>query len=370
MSKTFSELPDRRDLAFVLWAHSNFGGMERRYTRLAAYLSKHLPGVRVSLFVRRGAEDTAKKFLGEDSLVRLVVIGGRHGGKSKIARALRDLFELVRMLSTEKPHHVHVIQNPGVISGVVARTLGKRRPVSFSMVSGTYQENTGAVGRLFAKISCTYGKSIDCLSEGTRDILLNTIGRQGGAALKVAPCSFTDYSKTSVSSRKDIDVLMMARFVTGKGYDLVEKIKDDMSDLEFHVCGFGPLQVDMDTYNVYNSTDPFNVMSRSKIFLSIQASNNYPSQSALEAMASQCAIIATDVGETRKFLDEHCAILIPNDAGSLRNAIQALMQDPERLEALGRNARARVLNEHTVERYASYFMDEIVGWHNPYYNRA
>ena len=129
---------------------------------------------------------------------------------------------------------------------------------------------------------------------------------------------------------------------------------------ELHVCGSGPLQLNIAGAKVYSSVDPFEVLSRAKISLSLQPLGNYPSQVVLESMASGCAIIATDTGETRKFLDESCAILIPYDSEALFRAIESLLSNPERRERLGKAARVKVLSEHTIERYANYFVSEVI----------
>ena len=54
-----------------------------------------------------------------------------------------------------------------------------------------------------------------------------------------APCSFSDYSQAVISPNRDIDILMLARFVDGKGYDLLEELDEELAGLNFHVCGFG-----------------------------------------------------------------------------------------------------------------------------------
>lgn len=113
---------------------------------------------------------------------------------------------------------------------------------------------------------------------------------------------------------------------------------------------------------IVRTENSFEFLSRSKIFLSLQKKNNYPSQSLLEAMVCECAVIATDVGETRRIVDEECAVLIPYEANSLRDAILFLISNPEKAMEIGRNARERVIKHHTIERYMEYFLKEIVGY--------
>ena len=59
---------------------------------------------------------------------------------------------------------------------------------------------------------------------------------------------------------------------------------------------------------------PTEVLAETSVFVSIQTTNNYPSQSVLEAMGCGNAIIATDVGDTRMFINENNGILIDLEA--------------------------------------------------------
>ena len=77
-------------------------------------------------------------------------------------------------------------------------------------------------------------------------------------------------------------------------------------------------------------------------------------------MACECAIIATDVGETRKILDDNCSILIPYKSEALRKSISYLISHGQEAIELGKRARERVLRDHTIERYLDYFKKEII----------
>ena len=79
--------------------------------------------------------------------------------------------------------------------------------------------------------------------------------------------------------------------------------------------------------NVYfegGVSDPSIYLMKSKIFISIQSDNNYPSQSLLEAMASENAIVASDVGETRRIVTDKEGILIPLSAKKIVEALKFL----------------------------------------------
>ncbi len=98
-------------------------------------------------------------------------------------------------------------------------------------------------------------------------------------------------------------------------------------------------------------------LRKSKIFVSLQTDNNYPSQSLLEAMACENAVIASDVGETRKLVTENEGILVPLDAEKIADALITLLSNPDDCERMGKNAREKALNEHNIEKYLQYFLE-------------
>ena len=75
----------------------------------------------------------------------------------------------------------------------------------------------------------------------------------------------------------------------------------------------------------------------------------------LEAAACGRAIVATDVGGTREILsDGKSAVLIPpNNVEALTLAIRDMLQDRERRQALGCQARQQVLRKFTISQAAS-----------------
>jgi glycosyltransferase involved in cell wall biosynthesis len=95
---------------------------------------------------------------------------------------------------------------------------------------------------------------------------------------------------------------------------------------------------------------PTRILNRSSIFVSLQILENYPSQSLLEAMACGNAVVATDIGETWRLVDEKNGIRIPSSPEALADAIVNLLDDPH-LSRKQQASRQRVLSEHTPERF-------------------
>jgi len=111
-------------------------------------------------------------------------------------------------------------------------------------------------------------------------------------------------------------------------------------------------------------SDTANYLKQSKIFVSIQKDNNYPSQSLMEAMACENAIIASDVGETRRLVTEDEGILVPLSAEKIADAIQFLLSNPAECYKFGTNARKKVLNEHSIENFSNYFFEITKSFNN------
>ena len=74
--------------------------------------------------------------------------------------------------------------------------------------------------------------------------------------------------------------------------------------------------------------------------------------SVLEAMAYQCGIVATRVGGIPQMIEqEQTGLLIePKDPEGLKSALQKLLSNPELCERLGKNARAKVQKEFSIEK--------------------
>jgi glycosyltransferase involved in cell wall biosynthesis len=72
-------------------------------------------------------------------------------------------------------------------------------------------------------------------------------------------------------------------------------------------------------------------------------------------MACENAIIASDVGETRLLVTENEGILVDFNPQTIADAISKLFSTKGLIEKLGTNARKKVTENHTVEKYADYF---------------
>ncbi|MGD1822476.1 MAG: glycosyltransferase [Pleomorphochaeta sp.] len=211
---------------------------------------------------------------------------------------------------------------------------------------------------------------IDCLSPQIKKDLLNLPFINDVNKLLVTPNSFINYNNFSPVSEKENIITFCSRIEKLKNPELlidsIALIKSQLRDYKIYIIGdgnmFGHIQECIKKKSLSNIVyltgglaTPYKYISKSKIFISLQQNNNYPSQSLLEAMACENAIIASDVGETRMLVTEDEGILVNLDKQSVADAILTLINQPSLCLKLGKRARCKAVVEHSIEKFAEYF---------------
>lgn len=210
-----------------------------------------------------------------------------------------------------------------------------------------------------------HSDAIDALSTSIAEKLADHgIDRQ---KITVAPNSFTDISQCQPDSDKKRWVVFSGRLIESKQPNLLiqaaPQVLDEIPDVNFFVLGRGYLKAQLeadisrldlsDEVTLRFVPQPTQILNQSSIFVSLQIRENYPSQSLLEAMACGNAIIATDVGETWRLVDEENGLRIPATKEALASAIVDLFKDPQ-LYQKQQASRQRVLSKHTPERFFAH----------------
>jgi glycosyltransferase involved in cell wall biosynthesis len=146
-------------------------------------------------------------------------------------------------------------------------------------------------------------------------------------------------------------------------------------EVQFFLLGYGSLAekinsiLNSDAYSSLPLTckfekNPENILNKSKVFLSLQLYNNYPSKSLLEAMASGNIPLVTDVGQSRWIAKPDFSFYIPEKFTKehLADAVISIFsQNEDEWKQKMSAARQLVVKEHTIEKMKSYF-------HNIYKN--
>lgn len=193
------------------------------------------------------------------------------------------------------------------------------------------------------------------------------------SAIAVAPCSFIDYSKCSIGDKSKFEISFSARLEPDKNplmfLEAAKDIHKRYPEIKFYLLGEGTLVYEIKDYIQQNNMEgyvdfrfhknPPEVFTHTSIFVSLQTGTNYPSQSVLEAMACGNAVIASNTGDTNLFINENNGLLIELSVKQLVQAIEKLVNDKKLTGFLGANSREYAMNNHTAEKYITYFTELV-----------
>lgn len=348
----------RKKVAILITSKRRPGGVERRFLSLYDFLS--LNGMGPSVLI---AFDTFLAEFGSESIESPQAIQ-RSG-------LLQNAINILRVTRERQITHLHIAANPSLLSFVVclfAKATGLSVSVSSVNSSKTQLSDYSTRSKWAFRLTYLFCERIDFLS---KEILTNhrRMFQISKKKARVAPCSFLANQQSIPDvNEKVYDLCFVSRLIPKKGVDLLlDALEEIESSLRVRICGDGPLAaviydrskiLPQHDIKVGYCEDPMKVMAKSRIFLSLQEMNNYPSQSLLEAMKVGCCVVATDVGETRKVLNEQNSILV-SDKHSLVHALKLLNQNPDYLESISAKA-LDVFDQHNICRFSEYFLEQVV----------
>lgn len=208
----------------------------------------------------------------------------------------------------------------------------------------------------------------NCLSDSIRQEYQSYLppGRDPNCVV-AAPCSFIDYDKCHIGKKKNA-VTFVGRMEQVKNPELflrsLSLVASRQKGLESFMLGTGGRDGEIDRLIQNMNLErvvtrrfephPERILAQSRVFVSLQAHENYPSQALLEAMACGCAVVASDVGETAKLVTDDVGYRVPLDAEAVADRIERLLERPSMAEQMGAAAREKVMREHSIERFARH----------------
>lgn len=372
----------------MLCMRCRLGGAEKRYARVFEMLVAQ-PGSRHKLLINQSMLNllqAAGILLHHEPYLIILDPPFRRYAQSRVGHWLSQLlyplmwlldaiwytWQCWRMIRRFKPEIVHPLL-VGVDFSLLALLLHPKIHLVLSAYStpfGSFREkHIAGIGlRTFVRhYLMQHCDVVDALSVSIREDLVAR-GVDSGK-IQVAPCSFTDVTLCQPAPCKKKWVVFLGRFTETKNPFLLAQAIPRISaqvDAHFFFLGEGHLQTQLEqlvqSLDIANyvtirfEPNPTQILNQSSIFVSLQAEENYPSQSLLEAMACGNAIVATDVGETWRLVDRANGFRIPPTVDAVVDAIVSLLRDPL-LSQRGVVSRQRVLSEHTSERFFAYITD-------------
>lgn len=263
--------------------------------------------------------------------------------------------------------HIHTSSFFGwwrsMIYAIISKLLRKKTILHVhNAIDRFYVQESGVLGKFLIKTSLKIPDSIVSLSHGIKNLLSDITKKPikpiyNGIDIKQF-CSDKKYVKPYK--------MLFAGFVgRQKGVpDLLKALKKtnlDSTEIHLTVMGVGDL-VDMNELadsieisNLVTFTGRVSEEEKTKLFNShhifvLPSHGEGQPISILEGMASQMAILSTNVGSIPEIIKRENGILVdPGDIGELSNAILKLVRK-EDLERIGKKNRETASNSFTFER--------------------
>lgn len=342
---------------------SGGGGAERRFARAIEYMINHDIFRNVYIFTNKEFAESIYSITNNSIKENMIIFEGKNVihfnqwllkqlKKCDIEVVHFPLFQAV-LIPTYFLINSHKYK---IITTVALAFFGTGEPIKNSTLI--------SANLLFKK-----SKLIDSLYEG---FLNSPWGERYKDKVRITPCSFTDLGKF-YPEKKEKTIVFCGRLIKEKNPLLVIEAanklnKNLLKEWKIYLLGDGPLKGEVhqliEKYELSESVvqiSTINVekyVNKSSIFLSLQERENYPSQSLIEAMATSNVVIATDVGETRKLVDEKNGVLLKEkSAEELAKVISQLVKNEEYRNMLGINGRKKVLNECKVDIFVDYLLE-------------
>ncbi|MFQ6082775.1 MAG: glycosyltransferase family 4 protein [Methanosarcinales archaeon] len=387
-------------IGFLLYNNGQYGGVEKRVANIMKWLANnrnfeiysYLSDRMYEWFLKQGfsfSENIHFDFY-KDNKKDLVLDSNNVNNRNKHLYILKNtkLWAKLRYLKSiikkskdirkwVKNNNINVVHSLHAGGELTLQFfLTKKVKTIYSIVDSS--ANNGAplqwIGNLSYRSVFKFTDTLEFLSKGVYEEYSKIGAKINCEKIKISPCSFIDYTKTEIKEKDPLFITFAAsRFEKAKNPILAVRAanilinKYNKTNSKFLLMGGKHEEIKVrELINSCNLSKNISVkyvhnvvdyLKTSLIFLSIQQVNNYPSQSLLEAMACGNAIVATDVGETRKLVNEEVGFLVKPDAEEIAEAIKYLLENPEKAKGMGHKAREKVLNEHTIEKYANYLIN-------------
>lgn len=167
-------------------------------------------------------------------------------------------------------------------------------------------------------------------------------------------------------------ILMTGRLLPRKGFHTVLLALQGMDAcFEVHIAGDGPdrermeatartLSMPVRFHGWLEHGDPrLQELYESSMIFCLPSSRENASISLLEAMLAGMAVVTSNVTGCPETVGDTGRVVSPDDVEGLRTVLSELMGSPEKCEAMGQRARARVLDEFDWEKIADGYLNLI-----------
>jgi L-malate glycosyltransferase len=335
-----------------LIGHVDFGGAERQVVNLLNAIAATKP---ILILIDAGRPNELLAQL--DPAVKVIRVPCR------ISRLPLEARRLARLL---RAHNISVLHShmfwPNVY-GALAASIADT-PVFVTTEHGRNPWKRPWHRWLERKLISRIARRRICVSE---DVLKIRVAEDGLSASQLAVVpngTFVgELPVRNVNTPRRL--LAVGRLVPAKDYQnllaALHQLASRGIEVELQIAGEGPLRRELESECsrlglasrvrfLGNRDDVASLLSQADIFVMSSRREGQP-LALLEAMAAGMPIVSTAVGGVPATVRDGVEALLvpPADAGSLANALQKLVADPEAAARLGRNAYQRVRENFSIE---------------------
>lgn len=341
------------------------GGSERRFLRLYNYISNEYENIRINFVTNEENQNTIYNFIDKNnSNIECHFIKQRN--KYIDWYYFIDFFES----NIDKIKDVHIISPNRCLFFLYLYLIKRQINLYLSVTSCTVAQgkfNRSILNRLMYNILIKKSLKIDWLypyyeTYWNKENVLNKS--------YVTPNSFTIFDNLNHLENKENYIVFLGQLIDEKQplmlLEAVNDIKETLinKNWKVFVVGGGKLENKIKKYIQKNnledivlmtySIDNTELLSKSKVFVSLQKHDNYPSQSLLEAINFENIIVSTNVGNTKQILNENDSFLISNK-DELSICLNKIINGDTTIQAENLSRlKKEVMLKHNIKNAAAY----------------
>jgi glycosyltransferase involved in cell wall biosynthesis len=184
-----------------------------------------------------------------------------------------------------------------------------------------------------------------------------------------SPTYFAQYDESSSNGDRDSRLIVfVGRLAQEKNpllfINAIARARQMGMDCHALMLGEGPLRAECEALIRQHALEsviainfvpkPVALLRRAAVYVSLQTGDNYGSQSLLEAMGAGCAIIASDVGETRNIVTQDVGIRTTFEVESVAGAIVRIIGFSGYARQLGCTAERIAKTKYSADNYAVF----------------
>lgn len=257
------------------------------------------------------------------------------------------------------------IDSPVMHFGITSRFVKIPKTSNvFECVDSTLVSLNSALWRAIVQEKCI----VNCQTDRIRYALESHWPRRSCHTL-TAPLIFANnVAKNKNIKRDSRKIIFVGRLSKEKSpllfIEALRILRDRNIRFTASILGEGPLESELKKrikqYNLerivtlmFDSNVGDHLLS-SSIFVSLQTGDNYPSQALLEAMTAGCAVIASDVGETHRFVDSSNGLRVQLDPNEIANCLILLLSDARMTNVMGKKSIEKTIEKFSANKYCEY----------------